>query len=209
MLLVTPKYSSRRTEMKRVLDRCLDMLGSVWNRGPKASGKVHVRKPEAASSVDRDTHAQNRINSFFYAALVPKLQPCWNRVQGKGEITFKYTYRVAGTNWLWQQQEVKGHTLLQEQAAIALQLMNDAARGTSFPMEAAEAHRKANEVVIHWTWPVPFSEDVTVMGRMVGKGGGGCTKECVDCACRFIPGSGVICICEPACYGYSTCELDA
>src|SRR5262245_65621629 len=102
----------RRTEMKYfkgVLAGCLNMLRSAWNRGPKASGEVHVRKPEA-SSVDRDTHTQNRINSFFYAALVSKLQPCWNRVQGKGKITFKYTYRVAGTNWAWQQQEVEDDT---------------------------------------------------------------------------------------------------
>src|SRR5262245_61182817 len=105
----------------RVLAGCLDMLGSAWNRGPKARGEVRVRRPEAASSVDRDTHTQNRINSFFYVALVPKLQPRWSRVQGEGEITFKYTYRVAGTNWAWQRQEVESHTLTQEQAAIALQ----------------------------------------------------------------------------------------
>src|SRR5262249_17757091 len=123
--------------------------------------------------------------------------------------TFKYTYRVAGTNWTWQQQEVEGHTLTQEQAAVALRFMTDAARGTSFPMEAAEAARKANELVIHWTWPVPFPEDVTVMGRMIDTGGGGCKKECVDCICTFIPGIGVSCKCEPTCSGYSTCELDA
>src|SRR5262249_15961428 len=148
-------------------------LGSAWSQGPRGSGEVHVRKPQAATSVDRDTHTQNRINSFFYVALVSKLQPRWSRVQGKGKITFKYTYRVAGTNWVGQQQEIEDHTLTQEQAALALQFMNDAARGTSFPMEAAEAARKANELVIHWTWPVPFPEDVTVMGRMIDTGGGG------------------------------------
>ena len=196
-----------------ILAGALIVLGSACDRGPKASGQLHLTEPEAAGSVDKDTQAQNRINSFFYVALVPKLQSCWNRVQGKGEITFQYTYRAAGTNWVWQQQEVEGHTLAQEQAAMALQCMQDAARGTSFPMEAAEAARKGNELVIHWTWPVPLPQDATVMGRMIGGGGGSgeCQKKCVNCDCPFLPlGIGVLCKCVAACSGYTApCVVDS
>jgi hypothetical protein len=169
------------------------------------------RGPEPHPSVDADVAAQNRINGFMYVAVVPKLQSCWSRVQGKGEIVFKYTYRRSGTNWVWNRQEVESSTLQKDQEPSALQCMGEAARDSSFPMEAAEAARKGDEFVIHWTWPVPFPADVTALGRMIDTGGGReCTKSCVSCNCKFTPGPGTSCSCDSSCSGYTPpCTLDA
>jgi hypothetical protein len=169
-------------------------------------GEVRVRE-EAPTSVDRETATQNRINSVFYVALVQKLKDCWSGIGGKGDITFKYTYRADGTNWRWQQHEVESSTLTKDQDAIALKCMQDAARDSSFPMEAAEAAHRSPEFNLHWTWPVPFPQDVTALGRMIdtGRGGGeGCKKSCVDCDCPFKPGTGVVCSCAMTCSGYTS-----
>lgn len=195
-----------------VLAGTLILLVSGCARTPP-TGDVLVREPEAATSVDRDLATRNRINSFLYVAVVPKVKSCWSRVGGKGEITFKYAYRRSGTNWVWQQQEVESSTLPKDQDAFALQCMQDAARDSSFPMEAAEASRRGDELVLHWTWPVPFPQDVTALGRMIDEGGGGgeaCKKLCVSCPCKFTPGSGTSCSCASSCSGFTPpCTLDA
>ena len=179
---------------------------------PPPSDEVRVTEPEPAASVNPEIASQNRINSVFYVAMVPKLQSCWGRIYGKGDITFKYTYRRNGTNWVWQQQEVESSTVGRDQDAVALQCMQEAARDTSFPMEATEALRRSDQFDLHWTWPVPFPPDVTALGRMIDTGGGsgeGCKKSCVDCPCSFTPGVGTRCSCASTCAGYtSPCTLD-
>ena len=194
-----------------VLAGALALLAAGCDRTP--SDEQHVTQPEAATSVESDIAAQNRINSVFYVALVPKIKECWSRVAGKGDVTFKYVYRREGTNWVWQQHEIEGSSLAEDQKAIALQCMQEAAQGSSFPMEASEAARRSQEFVLHWTWPVPFPQDVTALGRMIDTGGGGegCTKSCVDCSCPFIPGGGgTVCSCKSTCSGYTPpCVPDA
>lgn len=174
------------------------------NRSKEAG--LHVQGAEAVSSVDKDTHSQNRINGFFYAALVPKLQSCWSQIQGKGQITFFYTYKRDNTNWVWGGEEVESSTLPKEQAAAAQKCMQEAAAGSSFPMEAAEALRKSDTFHLHWTWPVPFPSDVRIMALMISTGGGGgsgeCTKSCVDCSCNTGPGPSK-CSCTTSCSGYT------
>lgn len=172
----------------------------------------HVTGAEPTSSVDRDIAAQNRINSFLYVAVLPKVQGCWGRLQGKGDVTFKYTYRRSGTNWIWAQQEVESSTLPDDQRAVAQQCMQDAVRDTSFPMEATEMARGTPEMILHWAWPVPFPSDMTALGRMIDTGGGGkeCPKSCVTCSCPFTPGAGVTCSCASSCSGYTPpCNVDA
>jgi hypothetical protein len=113
---------------------------------------------------------------------------------------------------VWQQQEIESSTLPAGQDAIALECMQDAARDSAFPMEAREANRGATEFNIHWTWPVPFPQDLTVLGRMIDTGGGGegCKKSCVSCPCKFIPGAGTTCSCASSCSGYTApCTLDS
>ena len=187
----------------------LVLLVAACDQGP--ANEQHVTQSDPATSVEADIAAQNRVNSVFYVALVPKIKSCWGRLTGKGDITFKYVYRRDGTNWVWQQQEIEESGLPQDQNAIALQCMQEAAQGSSFPMEAAESGRRSQEFVLHWTWPVPFPQDTTALGRMIDTGGGGegCRKSCVDCSCPFVPGAGVVCSCKSTCSGYnSPCVLD-
>lgn len=204
--------SNKETLMKRlnaVLLGAVVLFLAGCDRMP--SDDQHVTESDPATSVEREIADQNRINGVFYVALVPKIKSCWSRVAGKGDITFKYTYRREGTNWVWQQQEIEESTLPQDQNAIALQCMQEAAQGSSFPLEASEAARRSHEFVLHWTWPVPFPQDVTALGRMIDTGGGGegCKKSCVDCPCKFVPGAGTVCSCNSTCSGYNPpCTLD-
>lgn len=187
------------------------LLLSVAGCDRLPSDEQHITQSEPATSVERDIASQNRINSVFYVALVPKIKSCWSRLSGKGDVTFKYIYQRDGTNWVWRQQEIEDSNLPQDQTAIALQCMQEAAQGSSFPMEATEAARRSQEFVLHWTWPVPFPQDVTALGRMIDTGGGGegCRKSCVDCDCPFVPGAGVTCSCKSTCSGYNPpCKLD-
>lgn len=139
-------------------------------------------KRAATTSQDRDTQEQNRINTFFYVAVVPKLQPCWSRIQGKGGIVFKYTYKRDGMKWVWQGQKVEKSNLAQEQNEAALHCMQEAAHDASFPAEAVEAAYGVNEMVLYWGWPVPFPPEVTELGRIAtGTGGAGEAGYCVDC----------------------------
>ena len=198
--------------MKRVdaiLAAALLLLACGCRRSP-AADEILVRDAESHASVDRDVAAQNRINGFMYVAVVPKLLPCWSRLLGKGEIVFKHTYRRSGTNWVWNRQEVESSTLQKDQEPIALECMTEATDETAFPMEAAEAARRGDELVIHWAWPVPFPSDITALGRMIDTGGGReCTKSCVTCDCKFIQGPGTTCSCGSSCSGYTPpCTLD-
>ena len=180
---------------------------------PPPADSVSFTPTEAAPSVDPDVAAQNRINAFMFVAVVPKVQSCWSKLQGSGNIVFKYTYRRTGTSWVWNKHEVESSTIDRGQDAAAVQCMTDAAKDTSFPMEASEAARRGDEMNIHWEWPVPFPSDVKTLAMIISGGGGGgreCTKSCVKCDCPFRPGLGVVCSCASACSGYTApCVLHA
>jgi hypothetical protein len=185
---------------------------SACNReDPPAADTVHFTPTDPAPSVDADVAAQNRINAFMFVAVLPKVQPCWGRLQGSGSVVFKYTYRRNGTNWVWSTHGVESSTLDKGQEPTALQCMTEAARGSAFPMEASEAARRGDEMNIHWEWPVPLPGDVTTLARIISGGGGKeCSKSCVKCDCPFLPGTGVVCSCASACSGYTApCVLDA
>ena len=180
---------------------------------PPPADSVRFTPTEAGPSVDPDVATQNRLNSFMFVAVVPKVQSCWSKLQGSGSVVFNYTYRRSGTNWVWNKHEVESSTIDRGQDAAAVQCMTEAAKGTSFPMEAEEAARRSEEMNIHWEWPVPFPSDVKTLALIINGGGGGkeCSKSCVKCDCPFIPGGpGVVCSCASACSGYTApCVLDA
>jgi hypothetical protein len=169
---------------RRMLVLMLGIAMVACNRGHGPnSATITVEAAKAArTSVDKTTHGRNRINSFFYAAVVPKLQPCWSKVQGQGAIVFKYTYRRVGMNWVAEGQDLGKSNLPPEQQKLALQCMQDATRDTSFPMEAIETTYSVNEMTLYWDWPVPFPQDVTELGRMVQNGNGELPGYgCQDC----------------------------
>ena len=76
----------------------LVLLVAACDRIP--ANEQHVTQSDPATSVAAEIAAQNRINSVFYVALVPKIKSCWSRLSGKGDITFKYVFRRDGTNWV-------------------------------------------------------------------------------------------------------------
>jgi hypothetical protein len=177
-------------------------------RRETAPGDDTVRlQPTKDDSAKRTAAAQNRIAGAFHTSIVPKLKPCWDRVKGKGEVQFKYTYRRQGNNWVWQGQELDGTSLEKGQEAAALQCMQDAASDSKFPLEPEEVARDSKELVIHWGWPVPLPADTAQLARMiVDPGGPGeCPKLCKDCAYNPVTHKS---FCASACSGYTGCVED-
>jgi hypothetical protein len=161
--------------------------------------------PTQDDSAERTVAAQSRIADAFYLSIVPKLPDCWRRVAGKGTAQFEYTYGRDGDNWVFQQVELDGTTLDKGQDAAAMQCMQQAAGGSTFPVEPDEAARNAKEMVVHWGWPVPLPKDTTQLARMIVVDGGDteCPKLCQDCAWQ--PGRS---FCAPACSGWIGCVED-
>lgn len=152
---------------------------------------------------------QARISGAFYRSVVPKLKDCWGKLQGKGEIEFKLTYRRAGDKWEWQQADVVRSSIATDQPPIALSCLRDAGSGSSFPLESDEAIPALREFSIYWAWPVPFPTDTSELARMIDTGGGGnpeCPKTCFNCeGTPGVPGSTK---CVASCSGYETCQED-
>jgi hypothetical protein len=163
-------------------------------------------QPTKDDSKERTAAAQSRIAGAFYSSIVPKLQTCWEQVKGKGEVQFKYTYRKEENNWVFQQVDADGSSLEKGQEAVAMNCMQDAARGSRFAVEPDEAARGSKEMVIHWGWPVPLPADTTQLARMIIDTGPGlpeCPRTCHDCAWK--PGQS---FCAMACSGFSGCRED-
>jgi len=184
----------------------MSLVTCAW-RGETApkDDTVHVQ-PTKDDSAERTAAAQSRIAGAFYTSIVPKLKTCWDQVKGKGEVLFKYTYRKEGNAWVWQGQELDGASLEKGQDAAALRCMQDAARGSTFPLEPEEAARGSKELVIHWGWPVPLPEDTTQLAMMIGTGGSGeCRAACKDCAWSPTTHKSS---CASACSGFTGCVED-
>jgi hypothetical protein len=84
--------------------------------------------------------------------------------------------------------------------------MQSAAAGSSFPMEALEAAQDFQEFRIHWTWPVPFPPNPSVMAMMISQNGGAKgAKKCLDCG-KGCPRQQK-CNCQWVTTGFVTCEI--
>lgn len=160
------------------------LLGFSSCRKELPEDTVQLRKNDsqvAQTSVNNNLHQQNRLNTFFYLAVIPKLEPCWRQLRGKGEIDFTYAYRSEGPNWIFQAVQPEKSTLAAGQEEIARRCMENAVRQTSFPMEAQEANYRLHRYTIHWGWPVPFPPNVTDLGRAIDTGGLNARGGCVEC----------------------------
>jgi hypothetical protein len=152
---------------------------------------------------------QKRINRNFHSVVVPKLKPCWDRVQGKGTIEIKYRYEGnAKSEWTFKELKGGDSNLPKGQDEAALDCMRKAVTGTSFPREKSDT---GTSYLISWDWPVPLPPDSEQqVARMVGATGGGGTgcdgfgskARCVTCS-----GSPLTCI--YVCVGSDTCEVGA
>ena len=183
----------------------LMLLSWACHKARKNDDSIHV-KP-TASPAEATTAAQNRVAEAFYDALLPKLTTCWGRLQGSGEVEFRFTYRREGNNWIWQKQEFAHSSLDKGQEAIATQCMQEAATGSSFPVLPEEAARDGKEFLIQWGWPVPLPKDPSAMARMISTGPGGgheCNKICQDC----VENSDHRSYCATSCSGFTGCRED-
>ena len=140
---------------------------------------LHPTQPPSDAKV---AAAQNRVNAFFYGALVPKLTTCWNKVQGKGEIEFKFVYRKDGRSWVWERVEPSRSDLAKEQSDTALDCMKNSSSGSVFAMDSEELARDARTLTIYWSWPVPLPTDTTELAQMINTGGNiSYGTRCKDC----------------------------
>ncbi len=158
---------------------------------------------------------QRAINRYFHDAVLPRLKPCWDRLQGSGSVQMKYVYARSDTQWTMKTVEVSESRLPQDQTALATSCMQEASAGTSLPVDSLPVDQKLavnkDSYVLNWTWPVPLPPDAEEQyGQMMkGVGGGGsnnagcdgfgATPKCV--ACTGSGGSGTGTTCTSVCVG--------
>ena len=152
---------------------------------------------------------QKRINRYFHGVVLPKLKPCWDRVQGKGTVEIKYLYADTGKGgWAFKTIHGSKSNLPKGQEEAAVSCMQKAVAGTSFPREKSE---KGASYLIGWAWPVPFPPDADrKVARMWGSGGGeggGCDGWGSAARCLTCKGSPLNCV--YVCVGSDTCEVQA
>lgn len=153
--------------------------------------------------------ARSRVNRYFKNKVAnPKLKECWGRLTGEGSIAMDFTYRRSGGAWTFDSIEVTGSTLPQEQVALAVQCLQDAAQATSFPVNPGAFYEKgAKEFVLRWTWPVPLEPSTSQASRTAGlMNTGGTASSCQVCAFRGVPPYGQICKAATS-GGYKVCQL--
>ena len=165
-------------------------------------------RPKADDARFRATVAtQKAINRYFHSAVMPKLKPCWGRVQGKGTVVVKYLYADNGKGG-WSFQSIAGSRsdLPKGQEKAAVDCMQQAARGTSFPKEKTD---KGKSYLIGWAWPVPLPPDADQqVARMLGSNGGeggGCDGRGAEALCLTCAGRD----CPWVCVGYNECTQQA
>jgi hypothetical protein len=134
------------------------------------------RVPPAVQAHTAET--EKRMNTYFEAQVTPKLKQCW-RVQGEGRIAMKLTYTDAAGGWSWESASVSTSTLAKDQDAIALQCVQDAVKGTSFPRLKGDGDAK--QFVVNWSFPVTLPANApTALARDNG-GGTGEPDKCWEC----------------------------
>lgn len=186
----------------------LALLASGCERESTSSDNTVQSQPTKDDSEERTKAALNRVAGAFYSSFVPKLKACWGSVKGTGMVLFQYTYRREENNWVFQKIDAEGSSLEKGQETVAMNCMQDAVRGSTFPIELQEVSRGSKEMVIHWGWPVPLPTDTTQLARMVTTGGGGgkeCKPNCHDCV--YDQGTHKS-FCKMTCSGYSGCVED-
>ncbi len=149
---------------------------------------------------------QKRINRYFHTVVVPKLNTCWNQVQGNGTIEMRYWFKDDEKGaWTVKTLSSGKSNLSKGQDEVALACMQKAVAGTSFPREGDSGA----SYFIDWNWPVPMPPDaaqqvVKMMGSGGGEGGGcdghGAPARCVTCSDHS---------CIYVCVGFDTCTIPA
>jgi hypothetical protein len=169
----------------------LAFVALACHRNP-APGEQGKQPPPGSSYTDADAAAK-RVSAYLSSAVVtPKLRDCWGRVKGEGLVGLEVVYRKAGATWTFDKARATASTLAKGQDEVLRGCLEEAARGTTFPVEAGEAiENMANVYYLNLAMPVPLPPEggnvpEPQMARMIATGGGngevtvpGCS-ECVS-----------------------------
>jgi hypothetical protein len=166
----------------------------IWCLAALALGAIQsctVTRPSELEGgrLEDSVATQKRINRYFHDVVMPRLKPCWDRVQGTGRVEMKYVYeRDATRGWAFETVEAGRSDLPAGPNAAALACMQQAVGGTSFPLEPRD---RGESYMLVWTWPVPLPHDAEPRyARMLGNDGGegtgcdghGASASCVTCS---------------------------
>jgi len=212
----------KRISLIVVASLVLALLVYAHGRAPHAKSETPAPQPPTIAPQDRTVATQDRINRYFHRDVIPRLRDCWKEVQGAGEIEMKFTYRRAGSGWTWERLERSSSTLPGGQDAVALLCMQEAVRGTSFPVGEGDSAggsgavvADANKHVLHWNWPVPLPTTSVEFAEFRKKAGvgktGGCDGHGAAARCVTYKQSPGQCECASAkvCVGYDRCNVQA
>ena len=161
-----------------------------------------------AVSYEQVIEKQNRINRYFHGSVVPKMMNCWETLSGKGTVSVAFNFSRDADKWRSGDSKLLAATLLKGQNEIALHCLQEAVRDTSFA--AAKADGESKELLVNWSFPVPWPKsDEEIVGLAIDTGGGGgCggsespAPSCWDCS---IP-VGQPSSCVKVCVGYQYCN---
>src|SRR5262245_39037062 len=131
---------------------------------------------------------------------------CWGTLAGNGTVSVAFKFSRDADEWSAGDSKLLASSLDEGQGEIALHCLHAAARDTSFP--ATEADGDASELLVNWTFPVPWptsAEEFVNLAIDTG-GGGGCGPEsqpaCFECSTVF----GQPTSCKKVCVGYAECR---
>jgi hypothetical protein len=82
---------------------------------------------------------------------------CWNALGKDALVGLEFHYRKAGGNWQFGSVAPQSSRLAKDQEQAAAACVAEAARGTSFPVDAKNAGEVgATVLVLRWEWQVPL-----------------------------------------------------
>jgi hypothetical protein len=166
------------------------VLACKHNPAPGEQGK----QPPPGSSYTDEAAAAKRVSAYLSSAVVtPKLRDCWGRVKGEGLVGVEVVYSKKGAAWTFDKVRATASTLAKGQDDVLRGCLEEAARGTTFPVEAGEAiENMANVYYLNLAMPVPLppeggSVPETQMAMMIATGGLNGTPTvpgCSECVSR-------------------------
>ena len=155
---------------------------------PKESGEPQKPAELEGGKLKETVETQKTINRYFQNVVIPKLAPCWDRLQGTGTIAMKFVFARAAEGWTGSTVEAGESALSPDQTAAATKCMQGAVQGTTLPLPP---RGDIESYELNWTWPVQLPPDAAAQfARMQNESGGlsgtgcdghGAVANCVTC----------------------------
>ena len=161
----------------------------------------------SAEEVATDT----RVNAYFKDSVATsKLRACWNALGKDALVGLEFHYRKAGGNWQFGSVAPQSSTLAKDQEQAAAACVAEAARGTSFPVDAKNAGEVgATVLVLRWEWQVPLpssADEVAAHTTNPRPGGPELPVPPVCKICKHVGGDNPY-TCETSKSGKPECEV--